>query len=98
MMDFVRGRSQRPRGWILAGAVVYALLLMANPVLHDDLVCHLKSPTHCSACTASPSASRVEGTGPILPVLADAGLVEPCAPSVVLAPSAPTLPGRSPPA
>ena len=76
----------------------YALLLAVNPVLHDDLACHLKSPTHCSACTSSPSASRVEPVGPNLPVPVTVGQVEPqpraCetdAPLVVRA-------GRSPPA
>ena len=80
------------------GAAVYALLVMVNPVLHEDLACHLKSPTHCNACMASPSASRVDGMGPILPVLADAGVVEPCIRIVVRAAPTPTLPGRSPPA
>src|SRR6185503_13767387 len=51
------------RGWVLAGVAVYALLLMVNPVLHDDLAGHLKSPAHCKACTASPTASRVDGLG-----------------------------------
>jgi len=98
MTGLIRALTAQRRTFVLAGAAVYALLLMVNPVLHDDLACHLKSPTHCNACTASPSASRVEGAGPILPVLADAGLVEPCAMSVVLAAFTPTLPGRSPPA
>jgi hypothetical protein len=95
---FVRSLTGRRRAIVLAGAAVYALLLMVNPILHDDLACHLKSPTHCNACTASPSASRVEGMGPILPVLADAGLVEPCVRALVRAADTPTLPGRSPPA
>ena len=83
---------------ILGTLAVYALLLAANPVLHEDLACHLKSPTHCSACTASPSASRVEAAGPSLPAPAEAGQVETVqraaetvAPLVVAA-------GRAPPA
>ena len=72
-MARLRGRR---RAWVLAGAAVYALLLMVNPVLHDDLAGHLKSPAHCKACTASPTAWRVEGLGTMLPVLADAGSVE----------------------
>jgi len=91
---FIRNRRQ----FVLAGAAVYALLLMVNPVLHDDLAGHLKSPAHCKACTASPAASRIEGMGPVLPVLVDAGLVESCVRTVVLADSTPALPGRSPPA
>jgi hypothetical protein len=94
----VRSLTHRRRGIVLAGAAVYALLVMVNPVLHEDLASHLKSPTHCNACTASPSASRVEGMGPILPVLAAAGWVEPVGRTLVVAAPAPTLPGRSPPA
>ena len=97
MTGLVRGLRSRQR-WVLAGAAVYALLLMVNPVLHDDLAGHLKSPTQCKACTASPSASRVERMGPMLPVLADAGWVEPYGLTAVIVAPAPTLPGRSPPA
>jgi hypothetical protein len=59
--------------WLLA---LYALLVAVNPVLHDDLTCHLKSPTHCSACAASPSAVRLEGVAPLLPAPTAAGVVE----------------------
>jgi hypothetical protein len=98
MAGLARNLSRRRRGWVLGGAAVYALLLMINPVLHDDLAGHLKSPMQCKACTASPSASRVEGMGPTLPVLVDAGGVEPRSATVVIAASIPALPGRSPPA
>ena len=97
MTRLLRG-LRRNRGSLLAGVAIYALLLMVNPVLHDDLVGHLKSPAHCKACTASPTASRVEGLGPMLPVLAEAGWVEPVRPTVVTAAAVPNLPGRSPPA
>lgn len=90
------GRAKRAA--LFFGAGLYALLVMLNPVLHDDLACHLKSPTQCNACMASPSASRVEGMGPTLPVLAEAGWVEPAGRTVVVSAPAPALPGRSPPA
>jgi hypothetical protein len=98
MTGLVSGLRRSRRSWVLAGAALYALLLMVNPVLHDDLAGHLQSPAHCKACTASPSASRVEGMGPMLPVLADAGSVEPLGSTVVATAFTPTLPGRSPPA
>ena len=86
------------RAAVLWTVAVYALLLAVNPILHDDLACHLKSPTHCSACTASPSASRVEAVGASLPVPVEAGRIETAehtsetvAPVVVRA-------GRAPPA
>ena len=37
--------------------VVYALILAATPLLHHDLDCHFKTPTHCQACLASPAAA-----------------------------------------
>jgi hypothetical protein len=76
-MVFGRGNGRRRRGAVLWMLAVYALLLAVNPVLHDDLACHLKSPTHCSACTASPSASRVEAMGASLPAPVSLGSVEP---------------------
>lgn len=53
------GRSRRGT-WVLLGLGLYALALVGNPLLHHDLACHLKSPTHCTACTSSPTASRIE--------------------------------------
>jgi hypothetical protein len=98
MTGLVRRPGRQNRGWILAGAALYALLLMVKPALHDDLAGHLKSPTQCKACTAAPSASRVERTGPALPVLADVGLVESRGQTIVPGAATPALPGRSPPA
>jgi hypothetical protein len=93
-----RALARRRRGAILWILALYALLLAVNPVLHDDLAGHLKSPTHCSACTASPSASRVEAVGASLPIPVEAGRIETAehtsetvAPIVVRA-------GRAPPA
>ena len=97
-MGFVRTLRHAPRGRVFWMLALYAGLLAINPVLHDDIACHLKSPTHCSACAATPSASRVEGMGPVLPTLAEVGPVptvertaDSAAPSLVLV-------GRSPPA
>jgi hypothetical protein len=41
--------------------LVYAVVLGLSPALHHDIDCHLKSPTHCSACLASPAASGAQG-------------------------------------
>ena|SRR5437870_4630708 len=98
MTGLVRDLSRRRRDLVLVGAAVYALLVMVNPVLHEDLVSHLKAPTHCNACMASPSASRVEGMGPVLAVLAAVGWVEPACRTLVRTTPTPALPGRSPPA
>jgi hypothetical protein len=55
----------RGRGWLLAILAVYAVLLAASPLLHHDVACHRQSPTHCTGCTASPWASRIEAGTPL---------------------------------
>ena len=96
-MGFARVIRDQRSGilWVLAA---YALLLAVNPVLHDDLACHLKSPTHCSACTASPSASRVEVAGATLPIPVEVGRVEPSDHTAETVAPLLALAGRSPPA
>jgi len=37
--------------WI--GIALYATVLVFASFGHHDLVCHLKNPQHCTACTAS---------------------------------------------
>jgi len=78
---------------------VYALLLVASPLLHHDLACHLKSPTHCDACVAHPMASRVERVARIdASVLAASFLVN-AAPRAQVHSGVPlSLPSRAPPA
>ena len=68
--------SGRPRSQIHAfvGVAIYAVFLLTAPFEHHDLLCHLKTPNHCTACTSS-----VVGNGPNAPVaiesheLSDAG-------------------------
>ena len=47
----------------IQGTVVlalFALVALVAPLLHHDFECHLKSRLHCDACTASPTASKIE--------------------------------------
>jgi hypothetical protein len=37
----------------LVGLAVYAIFLVASPFEHHDLLCHLKTPQHCTSCTSS---------------------------------------------
>lgn len=50
----------RQRRWCLLLALVYAAVLCLSPLLHHDFDCHLKTPSHCPACTANPTAPRAE--------------------------------------
>jgi hypothetical protein len=97
-MGCLRGFRRRRKArmvWLLA---LYALLVAVNPVLHDDLACHLKSPTHCSACAASPSAVRLESAAPLLPAPAAMGVVEVAERDVKTVFPILIVAGRSPPA
>lgn len=82
----------------LAGIALYAAFLVVASFEHHDLLCHLKNPQHCTACTASQL-----GTDPDSPAvvgawhLADAGSALPfqLLAEGVLLPRPST--GRSPP-
>ena len=37
----------------IVGVAIYAVFLLTAPFEHHDLLCHLKTPQHCSACTSS---------------------------------------------
>ena len=37
----------------VVGVALYALFLVIAPFEHHDLVCHFKTPTHCTSCTSS---------------------------------------------
>jgi hypothetical protein len=76
----------------------YFVALAAMPFAHHDVVCHVKSSTHCSTCHVGASADPGGGRPMVVSAdLADVGAAEqrtsrvvtPCA----LSPSA----GRAPP-
>lgn len=91
-------RTGRRRQALLALAV-FALVVLAAPVLHHDLACHVKTPLHCHACVAKPLASRAEaafgtealGLRPLAGVATAEPRVVPCLPAA-------SRPGRAPPA
>ena len=37
----------------IAGLALYAFVLVASPFEHHDLICHLKTPQHCTSCSSS---------------------------------------------
>ena len=77
----------------------YLAAVAAMPFAHHDLVCHLKSNTHCATCHVGTSADPGGASPSLVPAdLADAGLASHGTSSVAasceLSPSA----GRAPPA
>ena len=64
----------RRRRLTLVGAAIYGFFLVTAAFEHHDLLCHLRNPQHCTACTASqlgcdPETLAIPRTTP----LADAG-------------------------
>ena len=47
------GRTGGRRSLTIVATLFYVLVLAVSSFEHHDLVCHLKSPQHCTACTAS---------------------------------------------
>jgi hypothetical protein len=94
-----RGAVRRWRRLTVVAVALYAVVLAAAPFEHHDLICHLKTPQHCTSCAASP-LSVTPHTPTTLDDcrLADAGraLAGVAIPEGTLVPSVSS--GRSPPA
>jgi hypothetical protein len=93
------GVDRRIRRFALLGVLLHTLFVTAAPFEHHDLICHLKTPQHCTSCTSSPVGSSAEALStPGAAVLRDAGSTaafDPISESALLAVS---NSGRSPPA
>jgi hypothetical protein len=95
-------RGARSRGAAFARAAllaVYALVLVVTPVLHHDLDCHFKTPTHCQACVANPMAAPptvlpTVWSGP-LPIAGRIDATRRTVPTKIVRVE---IPGRAPPA
>src|SRR6266545_5381046 len=92
-----RLRARRLSG-ATAGLALYAFFLLVSQFEHHDLLCHLRTPQHCTACSASVLGSDPDTHGaPGAAPLSDAG----CAVSIQLPAAAALLAvrttGRSPP-
>ena len=48
-----RGNDLHSRRLALVGLAIYAVFLVASPFEHHDLLCHLKTPQHCTSCSSS---------------------------------------------
>ena len=91
-----------PRGSLgLRLKVVLALYVLAASLMpfgHHDLVCHIKSNTHCATCTIGSSAEAAADPGTLARFgLLDAGATECDPPSAMRTPPARSRSGRAPP-
>jgi hypothetical protein len=87
------------RAWVTAGLILYGIALATSPLLHHDLVCHLKTPSHCDACHASPVAPNAVPHVDVAPPLeASTSRVESREETASLAPVSHRSSGRAPPA
>ena len=44
----------------IVGIALYAAVLISSPFEHHDLICHLKTPQHCTSCTSSQLGSDTQ--------------------------------------
>lgn len=70
----VRRTLSRARLLTVIGLGLYAVVVLGAPFEHHDLVCHLKTPQHCTSCASSqlgsdphalsaPGASHLDAAG-----------------------------------
>ena len=92
--------TRRPRLAVILRFVLAAYLaaLAAAPFGHHDLVCHLKSNTHCGTCHVGTSADPA-GSSPSLGSVdfADAGLTDEHTSTVAVSCEISPSAGRAPP-
>jgi hypothetical protein len=79
-------------------AAAYVLALAMLPFAHHDLVCHLKSTTHCWTCHVGTSADESRPDPASAPMsLSDAGRADEAPVSPIASPAPSPSSGRSPP-
>jgi hypothetical protein len=80
-------------------AVTFAVTLAALPFGHHDLVCHVKSNTHCTTCLVGTSLDDNGAQPPLPPItLDDAGQAVESTRSAITSCAPASSSGRSPPA
>jgi hypothetical protein len=100
LADMVPDRGGSPaRVTLWLSVAVYVLFLVASPWLHHDTECHVKTPSHCGACMASPLGLGAAVAAAVNAFhLPDAGDVKAISVSVHERIFAVDTPGRAPPA
>ena len=57
-------RGERLSRLALLGAVLHTLFLATVDFEHHDLLCHFKTPQHCTSCALSPPGSEPRTMAP----------------------------------
>ena len=86
---------------VMAKAMLTAYVLAAALLsfTHHDVLCHLKSSTHCTSCLASSSGETASSAAAVdAAALDDAGQADPAARAFVHSAPVSASSGRSPPA
>jgi hypothetical protein len=91
-------RVRRGLRLTFVGVALYAIFLVMAPFEHHDLLCHLKTPQHCTSCSStligsSPRSLAIFGAWH----LADAGRADAFRPRAESTLLAVRSTGRSPP-
>lgn len=69
-----RGSGRLSRRLAVLGVAIYAVFAVASPFAHHDLSCELKTPLHCTSCSATQLGSDTQVVlSPGAAQLADAG-------------------------
>jgi hypothetical protein len=98
-MAVIRGVRPLARVTLWLGLCFYLFFLAVSPLLHHDLECHVKTPSHCGACMTSPlGLSAAVGAPLSATYLHDAGSVKAVPATAHEITFAVDAPGRSPPA
>jgi hypothetical protein len=91
--------DRRWRAPAVVGVAIYAVFLVTAQFEHHDLLCHIKTPQHCTSCVSSPLSADPAAPAPFASCqLADAGSAfafQPLVRGILLAVEST---GRSPPA
>jgi hypothetical protein len=94
-----RGRTGRRLG--IAATLIAAAFVLASsalPFAHHSVECHLKSLTHCAACTVAASAKLAHDQAALMPLPRhDAGPAFALAPATPQSPSLRQTSDRAPP-
>jgi hypothetical protein len=77
---------------------LYLLAIALLPLAHHDIVCHLKSSTHCTSCVVASAGDLVSEVTPLgAATLHDAGGAGADSGEPLRSLSLPAAPGRAPP-